>query len=98
MLAGLLQVILVRIGHTVSKEIGDNIVKLLIMMFQNLKKVTENGLIAYSGLCVGIGEKVNVDDFGEYILWALSGDDEECIRVACGIVSDIASALHENVD
>lgn len=33
MLAGLLQVILVRVGHTVSKEVGDNIVKLLIMMF-----------------------------------------------------------------
>lgn len=45
-----------------------------------------------------MGEKVNVDEFGEYILWALSGDDEECIRVACGIVSDIASALHEKVD
>lgn len=33
MLAGLLQVILVRVGHTVTKEVGDNIVKLLIMMF-----------------------------------------------------------------
>lgn len=68
------------------------------MIFQSMKRVTENGLIAYSGLCVGIGARVNVDDFGQYILWALGGDDEECIRVACGIVSDIAAALHEKVD
>ncbi len=36
-------------------------------------------------------------DFGQYLLWALDGDDEDCARVACGIISDIASALKENV-
>ena len=51
MISGLLQVILVRVGSTVSTEIGDKIVTLLIMIFQSLKKVTENGLIAYTGLC-----------------------------------------------
>lgn len=35
-------------------------------------------------------------DFGHYLLWALDGDDEECTRVACGIISDIASALQAN--
>jgi len=73
MLAGTLQVILVKIGHTITGDIGNNIVKLLTMVFQSLKKVTENGLIAYSGLCVGMGDKVNVDDFGQYLLWALEG-------------------------
>jgi len=38
-----------------------------------------------------------VKDFGEYILWALKGDDEDCARVACGVVSDIATSLSENV-
>jgi hypothetical protein len=31
-------------------------------------------------------------------LWALDGDDEDCARVACGIISDIASALQEKVE
>ena len=69
-----------------------------MMIFQNLKRVTENGLIAYSGLCTGLQDRVNVKDFGTYILWALDGEDEDCARVACGIISDIASALKENVD
>jgi len=98
MIAGLLQVVLVKIGSTVDTETGEKIVQLLIMIFQQLKKVTENGLIAYSGLCQGLKERVNVKDFGQYILWALEGEDEDCARVACGIISDIASSLKEKVD
>ena len=30
-------------------------------------------------------------------MWALKGDDEECIRLACGLVSDLASALGEKI-
>lgn len=62
-----------------------------------MKRVSENGLIAYIGLCTGLGDRVNVKDFGTYLLWALNGDDEDCARVACGIISDIASALQGNV-
>ena len=36
-------------------------------------------------------------DFGQYILFALKGDKEDSARVACGIVSDIASAFGEDV-
>jgi len=54
-------------------------------------------LIAYGGLCTGIKERVNVADFGQYILFALKGDEEDSARVACGIVSDIASAYGEKV-
>lgn len=61
-------------------------------MFQSLKKVTENGLIAYSGLCQGVKERVNVKDMGQYILYALESVDEGCARVACGVISDIAAA------
>jgi hypothetical protein len=35
-----------------------------MLIFQNLKKVTENGLMAYGGLCTGLKNKVNVKDFG----------------------------------
>jgi hypothetical protein len=74
-----------------------NIVKLLIMIFQNLKRVTENGLIALSGLINGVGNRINVDEFGQYVVWALKGADDECVRLACGLVSDIACALREGV-
>lgn len=97
MLFGILQVILVKIGHLVDQQTGDKIVELIVMIFKSQKRVTENGLIAYSGLCVGLQDRVNVKDFGEYLLWALEGDDEESTRVACGIVSDIASALKDGV-
>jgi len=32
---------------------------------------------------------------GQYLLWALESEDEDCARVACGIISDIASALQD---
>jgi len=83
----------VKVGHKLDDETANKIVQLLITIFQNLKKVTENGLIAYSGLCNGIGSRVNVQDFGEYIVWALKGDDDECVRIACGLISDLANAL-----
>lgn len=92
-LAGLLQIILVKVGQKVDEITASNIVKLLVLIFQNLKKVTENGLIAFSGLINGIGERVNVDEFGQYIVWALKGEDDECTRLACGLVSDLAGAL-----
>lgn len=88
----LLQVILIKVGDQVDVQTGDKIVQLIMLIFQNLKKVTENGLIAYGGLCTGLKNKVNVKDFGQYLLFALKGDDEDCARVACGIVSDIVSA------
>jgi len=54
--------------------------------------------MAYSGLCLGLQERVNVKIFGPYLLWALDGDDEDCARVACGIISDIATALQDKVN
>jgi hypothetical protein len=95
-LAGLLQIMLVKIGSKLDQHTADSIVTLLIMIFDKQKKVTECGLIAYSGLCNGIGAKINVKDFGQYIVWALKGQDDECVRLACGLVSDIADALKEH--
>ena len=67
------------------------------MIFKQLQKVTENGLIALSGLINGLGPRVNVNEFGQYIVWALQGNDDECVRIACGLVSDVAGALHDGV-
>ena len=76
---------------------ANSIVLLLTQIFQKQKKVIESGLIAYSGLCNGIGPRINVKDFGNYIIHALKGDDDECVRLACGIISDLSSALGEQM-
>ena len=70
---------------------------LITSIFQKLQRVTEYGLLAFSGLCVGVQNRVPVNDFGQYIKWALEGDDDECCRIACGIVTDIAGALMEDI-
>lgn len=98
MITGLLQVVHIKIGDSIDEATGEKIVQLLAQLFQQVRKVTENGLIAFSGLCQGIKERVKVDAIGQYILHALQGDDEACARVACGIVSDIAHALQEGVE
>jgi len=54
--------------------------------------------MAYSGLCLGLGKRVNVKQMGTYLLHALDSDEEDCARVACGIISDIASALQDLVE
>ena len=66
------------------------------MIFKKHKRVTENGLIALSGLCNGLGSRIKVEWFGNYIVWALDQkEDDECLRLACGLISDIASAIGE---
>lgn len=58
-----------------------------------MQKVTESGLLAYNGVLNGLQNRANIKDFGQYIYWALEGDDEDCTRIACGIISDIVSAF-----
>lgn len=43
----------------IEPELGENIIKLITTLFTS-GKVTESGLIAYSGLCNGLGRRVNV--------------------------------------
>lgn len=47
MLCGMIQVIMAKVGSEVDDITGEKIVKLLIMMFQSVQKVTESGLLAY---------------------------------------------------
>jgi len=97
MLCGMIQVTMAKVGSHVDQQTGENLVQLLIMMFQKEKKVTESGLIAYQGVVCGLGSKVNIKDFGQYLFWALEGEDEDCTRLACGIISDLASAFKEDI-
>jgi len=40
---------------------------------------------------------VSLDQMGSFIVHALRSDDDDCVRLACGIVSDIAGALKSQV-
>ena len=68
------------------------------MIFQQHQKVTESGLIAYQGLCYGMGEKIPIQDIGQYIFTALQQEDDENVtKIAVGIICDIANGLGEEV-
>lgn len=71
MLCGLIQVIMVRVGHNVDVPTAESIVALIIQSFQQHQKVTEAGLIAYQGVCLGLKERVPIREFGQYIYNAL---------------------------
>ena len=96
-LCGILQIILVKVGHKISNEEAPKITALLIQIFKQRKRVTENGLIAFSGLCHGIGDRINIQEMGDYIIFAIKDDDQECVRLACGIISDVSNALGDKV-
>jgi hypothetical protein len=47
LLCGCLQVILIKVGHLVEPALASNIILVIIKMFKQAEKVTENGLIAF---------------------------------------------------
>jgi hypothetical protein len=55
--------------------------------------VTENGLIAFNGLVNGVGENIDISQIGSYIKYALESQDDDCARIACGIMSDLSSNM-----
>ncbi len=63
-LCNLLQVMLVKVGHKLDDNTGASIITLLIGIFKTLGTVTENGLIAFSGLVNGLQERTKIDQFG----------------------------------
>lgn len=98
-LCGLVQVIMVRVGQNIETPVAEQIVGLIIKSFQQHQRVTEAGLIAYQGVCIGLKERVPLREFGQYIYNALEQqDDEDVTRVAIGLVIDIADGLREQVD
>jgi hypothetical protein len=41
-------------------------------------------------LAHGCGEKIKIDEIGKYIKVALGQYDDECPKIACGVLSDLA--------
>lgn len=95
--AGLLQIILVKVGGKVDDDMANKILVLLKMIFDKMKRVTENGLIILNGLINGLGSRIKIDILGSYIVHSLSQEDDEIARLACGIVIDLANALETEI-
>ena len=88
-----------RVGEGVDTLTGNNIVKLIIQIFEHQQKVTEYGLMAYQGVCNGLKDRVDIDSFGKYIFAALEQeDDEDVTRIAIQVVADISLALGDKVE
>jgi len=67
-------------------------------MFKQAEQVTENGLIAFNGLVVGVGDKIDITAIGSYIKYALESKDSDCVKLACGIVSDLSQSMEERME
>jgi len=77
-LCNLLQAILMKVGHKVEKPLADNMIQMIIDLFKQAEKVTDNGLIAFNGMIVGWGDKVELKEIGRYIKHALESQESEC--------------------
>ena len=64
-------------------------IQMIIDLFKQADKVTDNGLIAFNGMIVGCGDKVELKEIGRYIKFALESQENECMKLACGIISDL---------
>jgi len=98
LLCGLLQVILIKVGYMIEKPLAQNIVQMIIQLFKQAEKVTENGLIAFQGLVVGLGDKIEIQEIGSYIKYALESKANDCAKLACGIISDLSGSMMERMN
>lgn len=49
-------------------------------------------------MCVGLGESVEISQIGCYIKLALQTQDDDCAKIACGIVSDLSNSMGERLN
>lgn len=93
LLCGLLQVIIIRVGHQINDDLARQIISLIVLIFQTAGRVTESGLIAFQGVCVGLGDRIQLDEIGPFIKLALQTNELDVAKVACGIISDLSNEM-----
>lgn len=89
----LLQVCLYKAGHRIDNQYQSKITALIISLFTQEGRVTEPGIIAYQGLVSGVEENVDISEMGRYIKHALEQIDDDCARLACGTIDDLATHM-----
>jgi hypothetical protein len=47
---------------------------------------------------VGAGDKIQINEIGHYIKYALESKENECTKLACGIISDLSSTMQTSMN
>ena len=46
----------------------------------------------------GLGESIDITEMACYIKYALQSQDDDCAKLACGIISDLSSSMQNKLD
>jgi len=49
-------------------------------------------------MVVGLGEKIDISEIGCYIKYALESRDNDCVKLTCGIISDLSVSKEEKMN
>jgi|DEB0MinimDraft_12_1074336.scaffolds.fasta_scaffold26028_2 hypothetical protein len=49
-------------------------------------------------MVVGVGDKIDITEIGSYIKYALESKDNDCAKLACGIISDLSGSMEERMN
>ena len=49
-------------------------------------------------MVVGLGDKIDISEIGCYIKYALESRDNDCAKLACGIISDLSGSMEERMN
>lgn len=66
---------------------------LIIKLFHQAESVTEEGLIALNGLCLGIDQSFDINKIGTYIKFGLETNDNAVARLALGVLQDLSKLM-----
>lgn len=47
---------------------------------------------------VGAGDKIQIQEIGSYIKYAIESKENECVKLACGIISDLSGSMGPKMD
>ena len=46
----------------------------------------------------GMGKEIKTDDIACFVKYALQSEEQDCVKIACGIVSDMSSNMQSDLD
>lgn len=49
-------------------------------------------------MVVGLGDKIDIGEIGNYIKYALESKDFDCAKLACGIISDLSGSMEQRMN
>ena len=53
--------------------------------------------MAFNGLVSGVGKNIDITEMGKYIKHSLEENDDDCGKLACGIIDDLATNMGDKL-